>query len=184
MRNPSSFIAVDCATNNAGIAIMVDGKLKSHGKLFFEGDSRQEKAAIAAKVVRGFLKDHEVDAMVIESSYMGVNPVVAINLAMSQGAVIAAAALSGVKHVATVMPIHWQTAIGNPRLTREDKDAIVEVYPGKSASWYKAAGGKIRKARTMQIVNDRFGTDIDDNDVADAVGIAMYAYDNPERIEW
>jgi len=35
-----------------------------------------------------------------------------------------------------------------------------------------------RKQKTMDFFNTTFGTDIEDNDVGDACGIAYYAYKN------
>ncbi len=180
----SRFLALDCATTNTGFALFDSGRPVSHGKLFFEGKSEYDKAMCAAKEIYPLVKLWEVPVIVIESSFLGINPSVATNLAVSHGAVIGAAALAGVESVASVVPIQWQMGIGNPRLTQEDKHAIMKAYPGKSASWYKKAGAVARKERTIQIVNDNLGINTRDNDVADALGIGLFVTQHPEKVKW
>lgn len=178
------FLALDCATTNTGFALYHNGTPVKYGKLFFEGNTEHEKALTAGQVMYSFLKESPVSIIVMESSFLGINPAVATNLAMSHGAVIGAAALAGVTTVASVVPIQWQMGIGNPRLTQEDKRAIMREYPGKSAAWYKKAGTIARKERTIKIVKDRLGIDTRDNDVADALGIGLFVSENPERVRW
>jgi Holliday junction resolvasome RuvABC endonuclease subunit len=178
------FLALDCATTNSGFALFHDGKPINYGKFKFEGDSEHERAMTAAAVMYGYLKENPVPVIVIESSFFGVNPSIATNLAMSHGAVIGGAALAGVTSVASVVPIQWQTGIGNHRLTKDEKRAIMNEYPGKTASWYKKASNIIRKERTIKIVKDTYNIDVRDNDVADALGIGLFVSKNPEGVRW
>jgi hypothetical protein len=78
--------------------------------------------------------------------------------------------------VVTVAPVSWQSHIGNKNFTNAEKMQVQKDFPGKSASWYKNKIREIRKQRTMNFFNDKFGTSISDNDVGDATGIAYYAY--------
>jgi Holliday junction resolvasome RuvABC endonuclease subunit len=184
MNKPSNFMALDCATTNTGLAVFYDGELVDYGKLYFEGDTQHEKCASAAILIYGYLTDRKVDAIVIESSFVSFNPNVATNLAMSHGAVIGAAALTGVDAIGSVGPLQWQSGIGNPQLTPKEKSDIMATYQGKTTSWYKAQGRKVRKERTISIVNDYFGIDTRDNDVADAIGIGLYVLSHAEKVKW
>lgn len=184
MNELARFLALDCASTNTGFALFHDGTPVNYGKLFFEGDTEYEKAMYAAQIMFEFLHEWKVPTIVIESSYFGNNPKVATNLALSHGAVIGAAALAGVSQVASVVPIQWQMGIGNPRLTREEKDAIIDEYPGKSASWYKKAGQIARKEKTILIVKDSLGVDTRDYDVADALGIGLFVKSFPNKVKW
>ena len=178
------FLALDCATTNTGFAVYQNDTPVTYGKLFFDGDTEYEKAMSASRIMFAFLAEWKVPVIVMESSFLGINPSVATNLAISHGAVIGAAALQGVTAVATVVPIQWQMGIGNPRLTREEKRAIMNEYPAKSAAWYKKAGAIARKERTIKIVKDNLGIDTRDNDVADALGIGLFATRFPEKVRW
>lgn len=178
------FLALDCATTNTGFALFQGKALVNYGKLFFAGDAEHDKAMDAGRVIYSYLKENPVSVIVMESSFLGSNPKIAANLAMSHGAVIGAAALAGVVSVASVVPIQWQQGIGNPRLTADEKRAIVEEYPGKSKSWYTTASRMLRKERTISIVQDRLGVTTRDNDVADAIGIGLFVSENKDRVSW
>jgi hypothetical protein len=178
------FLALDCATTNTGFALFHKGALINYGKLYFEGSTEYEKALYAGAVMNAFLQEAPVSIIILESSYLGINPNVASNLAMSQGAVIGAAGLAGVSAVASVVPIQWQRGIGNPLLTKDEKRAIMEEYPGKSAAWYKTFGKKVRKLRTIEIVNDKFDINVRDNDVADAIGLGLFVSENEDKVKW
>lgn len=184
MNKIKRFLALDCATTNTGFALFDNNKLITFGKLYFDGDSEYQKALSAAQIMHAFLMEWKAPVLILESSFFGPNPNIATNLAVSHGAVIGAAALSGVTSIASVVPIQWQTGIGNPRLTREEKHAIITEYPGKSSSWYKKAGVVLRKERTIKIVKDSLDVDTRDNDVADAVGIGLFVTRFPEKVKW
>ena len=178
------FLALDCATTNTGFALFQGKQLVEYGKLFFEGNTEYEKAMDAARVVFSYLTQNPVGAIVLESSFLGTNPKIATNLAISHGAVLGGAALAGVTSVASVVPIQWQQGIGNPRLTKEEKNAILEEYPDRSASWHAKARRVVRKERTIAIVQNKFGITTRDNDVADAIGIGLFVSENKDRVSW
>jgi hypothetical protein len=81
-------------------------------------------------------------------------------------------------NVVTVTPVAWQSYLGNPNLKPAERAAIKKANPGKSESWYKSEGRRMRKQRTLDIVRARFGPDLihDNSDNAsDAIGVAWYA---------
>lgn len=178
------FLALDCATTNTGFALFQNGVPVNWGKLMFDGNTQYEKVISAADIMYSFLEMYPTSTIIIESSFFGSNPHVATNLAMSQGAALAGAALGGVTHIASVVPSQWQRGIGNGLLTRDEKSAIMKEYPGKSASWYKTRGRLLRKQRTVDIVNNRFNCDVRDYDVADAVGIGLFATEHQDKVTW
>jgi hypothetical protein len=98
-----------------------------------------------------------------------------LKIAMIVGAILSVILKPQTK-VVTVAPISWQSHIGNKNFTNAEKMQVQKDFPGKSASWYKNKIREIRKQRTMDFFNDKFGTSISDNDVGDATGIAYYAY--------
>jgi len=175
---PNNFCAIDASTQSLAFAHFVNQELKSYGKIIFSGNTIYEKLGDTAHKVSSFFNAYRVEVMLIEKTIFANSPQVAANLALSQGALIGAAKLGGVQRVYGVTPIAWQSFIGTRLLTSDEKSAIRKKNPGKSNSWYKNQEREKRKNKTIFTVNNEFDTNIDDNDIADACGIGMYALKN------
>jgi hypothetical protein len=175
---PNNFCAIDASTNSMAFALFVDHKLESYGKITFSGESIYEKLGDTAQKVKAFFSTYNTDIILIEKTIFANSPLVAANLALSQGSLIGASKLGGVQKIYGVTPIAWQSFIGTRLLTTDEKDAIRKKNPGKSNSWYKNQEREKRKNKTIATVNNEFGIDISDNDIADACGIGMYALKN------
>jgi Holliday junction resolvasome RuvABC endonuclease subunit len=175
---PNNFCAIDASTNSMAFALFVNHKLESYGKIVFSGETIYEKIGDTAQKVKGFFSIYQTQTILIEKTIFANSPLVAANLALSQGSLIGAAKLSGVENVYGVTPIAWQSFIGTRLLTQDEKNAIKKKNPEKSNSWYKTQEREKRKNKTIFTVNNEFNIDISDNDVADACGIGMYALKN------
>jgi hypothetical protein len=176
---PVSFCAIDASTNSLAFAIFKDGALDSVGKINFRGNSTYEKINDAARKTRAFFAAYgEVSVVVIEHTVFINSPKTAADLALVQGSLLGAMSMAGVKKIKSINPISWQTFIGNGRLTTPEKQVIRSDNPGKSDSWYKAQEREFRKQRTIKFANTYYDRKIEDNDVADAVGIGHYALNN------
>ena len=77
--------------------------------------------------------------------------------------------------VITISPTSWQAYIGNKNPTKMEKDKLRFENPGYADSWYKNKMRQIRKQRTVDYFNKKYGLSLDDFDVADAFGIAHYS---------
>jgi Holliday junction resolvasome RuvABC endonuclease subunit len=179
---PKSIFAIDASTNSMAFSVYVGGELKKYGKINFHGRHVYEKAGDACKKLIPFLKDFNVEAVVIESAIYTNSQKTAINLAIVQGAIIGSSQMTGNRTVVSCSPVAWQNWIGNKKLTKEEKEEIKEANPGHSFSWYKQKEREKRKQRTIRIINIEYGTDIDDDDVADAVAIGWYSVKNWNRL--
>ena len=175
---PRNFCAVDASTQSMAFAHFVNHELSSYGKIVFSGNTIYEKIGDTAHKVSSFFDAYPVEVMLIEKTIFANSPQVAANLALSQGALIGAAKLGGVQKIYGVTPIAWQSFIGTRLLTTDEKSAIRKKTPGKSNSWYKTQEREKRKQKTIFTVNNEFDINIDDNDIADACGIGMYALKN------
>lgn len=175
---PNNFCCIDASTNSMAFALFNNHKLKSYGKIVFSGETIYEKIGDTAQKVRGFFLAYPTETILIEKTIFANSPLVAANLALSQGSLIGAAKLGGVERVYGVTPIAWQSFIGTRLLTQDEKSVIRKKHPGKSNSWYKNQEREKRKNKTIFTVNNEFNIDISDNDVADACGIGMYALKN------
>jgi Holliday junction resolvasome RuvABC endonuclease subunit len=168
---PKNICSIDASTNSLAFAIFSDSKLIAMGKINFKGVTIFDKVRDAARKTGELLKNFDIDAIVIEHTVFLNSPKTMNDLAMVQGALLGS---SGVRLVKTINPIAWQTYIGNGKIGKEEKLKIRKEHPGKSESWYKSYERDLRKSRTINFVNINYDKAIDDNDIADAVGIGHY----------
>lgn len=179
---PRRIVSVDASTNNIAYAIFDGNDLVKSGKVEFSGTSIYKKISSAVEIVYEVVKQMNVDALVIERAVFINSPKTMSELSMVQGAILAGASLAGVKIFKGTNPVAWQSFIGNKVLTKMEKLDIVSKYPGKSKSYYKAAERDIRKKRTINFVNINYDLSIEDNDIADAIGIGHYSLRNWEKL--
>jgi len=174
---PSSIIAIDASTNSLAFSYFVNGKLIKYGKIRFSGTEVFYKAGDACKKCIPFFKELRADAVVIESAIYSNSPKTAMQLSLVQGAIISAAYVAGIRTIKTITPMQWQNYIGTRLLTKSEKHDLQRKFPGKSKSWYKGKERESRKQKTIDSVYEQFKVKIDDDDVADAIGVGWYISD-------
>jgi Holliday junction resolvasome RuvABC endonuclease subunit len=175
---PKTICSIDASTNSLAFAIFSDNDLVSFGKIKFDGVNTYAKTKDAARKTLAFFKNFEIDAIVIEHTVFINSPKTAADLALVQGALLGAAGIAGIRVAGAVNPISWQTFIGNGKATKDAKILIRKDNPGKSESWYKNFERESRKQKTISFVNVNYDINVDDNDVADAIGIGHWAIHN------
>ena len=175
------FVAIDSSTTSLAFAHFKDYHLIQWGILKFSGNGIYGKLPDIAAKTGILFESLNTRSVVIESTFFSVNPKVTTDLALAQGAILGA---SGADLIAGCPPIVWQKYISNGPLTRKEKQVILDENPGKSKSWYKAQPRKIRKQRTIAIINKAYGLDVTDDNIADAIGLGMYANDNWSKLKW
>lgn len=179
---PRSFCAVDASTNSLAFAYFVNEKLEKYGKIKFIGSNIYSKLGDTVHKTMGLFSVIDTDHMIIEKTIFANSPQVAANLALSQGALIGGAQMGGVRNVYGVAPMSWQSYVGTRLLTTDEKQNIRQKNPDRSNSWYKSQEREQRKQKTIATVNSKFGINLDDNDIADACGIGMFALDNWHKV--
>jgi Holliday junction resolvasome RuvABC endonuclease subunit len=178
IEKPKNICAIDASTNSLAFAYFSDGNLEKWGKIRFSGNTTYEKVADAARKTQAFFEQYPVDAIIIEQTIYANSPKTAANLALSQGAMLGAASVAGIKLIGSTSPMVWQNYIGNKRLTNEEKMNIANAHPDRSKSWLKQQERNLRKSRTIKFVNINFDIKIDDDDIADAIAIGYWANHN------
>lgn len=163
-------MGIDCSTNSVAFSLFHNKKLVRYGEVEFEGQNVFERLAHGQRVVRALKKELQADRVIIESAVYVQNKRTVILLSYAYGAIIAALIDSGAA-VDEISPLVWQRAIGNPPLTKGEKAAIVEENPGRSKAWYSNANREFRKARTMELINEKYGTGVTSDNVSDAIAI-------------
>jgi Holliday junction resolvasome RuvABC endonuclease subunit len=180
---PKTLCSIDASTNNLAFAFFNEDDLESVGKINFNGTTTYNKVGDAAAKTKAFFDYYGVpEAIVIEHTVFINSPKTAADLALVQGAMLGAMSMSGVKIIKSINPIAWQTFIGNGRLTNAEKANLRVSSPERSESWYKAREREFRKQRTIKFVNTIYDRKIEDNDVADAIGIGHYAVNNWNKL--
>ena len=169
-------MGIDSSTTGLAFAIIKDGKLVKWGKVNFDGDGVFDRLINGQNYVRSISDEFDIDVLYFESAVFVQNKRTVVLLAMALGALIPAIIKPGVK-VYDIAPIVWNNAIGNGSVTKAEKQAIREEFPGKSDSWYQSKQRAIRKDRTRQWVKNKFGVDIEIDDVTDAIAIGYVGWE-------
>lgn len=173
-------MGIDCSTKSLAFTIFDGEDFLKCGEVFFNGSTVFERAYDAHVKTLALFKEFDPDFVAIEAAIMVRSTSVAIKMAYVFGAVIVALLKKGAK-VIEVPPISWQSFIGNKNLTKAEKDAIKKEFPGKSASWYQNKGRLMRKQRTLDFAKEKFGVELDSDNVGDSLGIAWWAVQNKTR---
>jgi len=176
---PKTIMAIDASTNSLAFSIFVDGELDRFGKINFVGATPYDKVVDAANKIRGFSSLFKLDAVVIEHTVFMNSPKTAADLALVQGSLLGAL---GVPLIRSVAPITWQNFIGNKKPSKEEIAKFKTDNPGRSDSWIKTQMRELRKKKTIHFIDVQYDKTVNDNDVADAIGIGHYAVNNWERL--
>lgn len=180
---PGRICSIDASTNSLAYAIFDNKNLERYGKITFSGKTIYEKISeINALIVAEFELDW-INIAIMERAVFMNSPKTMSELSMVQGAIMAGLSSAKIERCLGVPPITWQNEIGNKALTKAEKLEIRKEYPDKSASWYKAHERELRKQRTIRFININYDLSIEDNDIADAIGIGHYAINNWERLK-
>lgn len=173
-------IGLDCSTNSFAFAIIEDGTLLHWGEIGYGKGSIMHRARNANRVATEMTNEEyfaDIDKVAYEDVVYINNRQTVIRLAMLLSSAVSPFAKSGVE-TQPVTPLAWQSYIGNKTLTKAEKDKIKEKHPNQSKTWYSNKGREFRKQRTIDWVKDKFGVEIDSDNVSDAIGVAYYAYYN------
>jgi len=167
-------LGIDASTNSIAFCLMEDDVPLKWGKINLVGEDIYEKIHDAKNKMAMMLDELKSDYIVVEGAILVRSPDAVIKLSYVYGVVIAELMSTGAK-VITISPSAWQAYIGNKNPTKDEKSAIRLANPGYAESWYKNQLRNMRKQRTADYFNKKYGLQIVDFDVADSFGIAHYS---------
>jgi Holliday junction resolvasome RuvABC endonuclease subunit len=167
-------LGIDASTNSVAFCLMENNKPLKWGKIDFVGSDIFEKIHDAKNKMHVMLDELKSDYIVVEGAILVRSPDAVIKLSYVYGVVIAELMSTGAK-VITISPSAWQAYIGNKNPTKDEKAGIRAKNPGYADSWYKTQLRNMRKQRTVDYFNNKYGLSLTDFDVADAFGIAHYS---------
>ena len=166
-------LGLDLSTNSIAYSFFVKGELAEYGEIKMKGTTAQRnyQANQHGRILRQRLRP---DFIMYESAvYMNSRKTV-IALAEAYGSVVSS--IAGPQTVVdSVVPVSWQSFIGNKALNKVEKTKIRMETPDKSASWYKEKERQFRKLRTIEWVYKTYGVSLNSDNVADAIGVGHYA---------
>lgn len=166
-------LGIDASTNSIAFCLMENDVPLKWGKIELAGMDIYDKIHDAKIKMHAMLDELKSDYIVVEGAILVRSPDAVIKLSYVYGVVIAELMSTGAK-VITISPTSWQAYIGNKNPTKEEKAAIRLKHPGYADSWYKNQIRNMRKQRTVDYFNSKYGLSLDDFDVADSFGIAHY----------
>lgn len=172
----NSVLGIDASTNSVAYCLNTPDGIKTFGEITFSGATVFERLADAQRQIPPLLGHLDYDMILFESAVYIQNKRTVILLAYAFGAVLGALVKPGVA-VKDISPLVWQPAIGNPALTKEEKQAIKDATPGKSKSWYDNENRKFRKERTKQWVTNEYGLQVPTDNQSDAIAISHVGVD-------
>jgi Holliday junction resolvasome RuvABC endonuclease subunit len=167
-------LGIDASTNSIAFCLMENNKPLKWGKIDLKGNDIFEKIHDAKIKTHVMLEELKSDYIVVEGAVLVRSPDAVIKLSYVYGVVIAELMSTGAK-VITISPTAWQAYIGNKNPTKDEKSSIRLLNPGYADSWYKNQLRNMRKQRTADYFNSKYGISLTDYDVADSFGIAHYA---------
>lgn len=170
----SRVLGIDASTNSVAFCLMENNKPLKWGKIELSGSDIYHKIHDAKVKMHVMLDELKSDYIAVEGAVLVRSPDAVIKLSYVYGVVIAELMSTGAE-VITISPTAWQAHIGNKNPTKSEKEAIRVKHPGYADSWYKNQIRNMRKQRTVDYFNERYGLSLDDFDVADSFGIAHYA---------
>jgi len=167
-------LGIDASTTSIAFCLMENDNPIKWGKINLVGNDIYEKIHDAKNKMHTMLGELKSDYIAVEGAILVRSPDAVIKLSYVYGVVIAELMSTGAS-VITISPSSWQAYIGNKNPTKEEKAAIRLKSPGYADSWYKNQLRNMRKQRTADYFNKKYGLDVVDFDVADSFGIAHYA---------
>lgn len=174
MINKFPTMGLDCSTNSLAFSFVHNGKLLKYGEIYFSGSDVYHRASDARKKIEAIKHEFQISTVAIEKTIFAKSIDTAIKMAFVAGTVISCLIDDHVR-VLEVAPISWQSGIGNPNLTPSEKLKIQKDFPGKSKNWYMAKNRDVRKNRTRLWVKEKFGVEIQSDNITDAIGLGYYA---------
>lgn len=170
-------IAIDPASHSLAWCVIDKNKnVIATGKIHLEKEKDiSQKLAKIAKELTLVIKEHKPDHAAIEQSVYIQNfqssRIISYIIGFTWGLLFQA----GIK-TQDINPLIWKPAIGYKNINKQDKDTL-EKNGIKGSMQVKLKNE--RKKRVREIVSIAFGSDtpgLDDDDIIDALGIALWFY--------
>jgi len=139
-------------------------------------EEMKDKIATMNVAIPNLLKNYDIQHVVIEQSIYIQNPKTSRLLSYIIGALYSICLRENLE-VSDCMPMQWKNFIGYQRIMKQEKEEYIAKMGKTEATKFM---NKERKERTKRILEKRIDAvaNIDDNDIVDSIGIAMWGLQN------
>ena len=168
----SKVLGIDASTNSIAFCLMHNMYPIKWGEIKFHGSNVYERILDAKHKVKSLREKLDYDTICIEAAVSVKSVATGLKMAYMFGTIMGELMYDDTK-IVEVHPLKWQGFINNPNFTKFEKEEVKKQFPGKSDSWYKNKIRELRKQKTI-IFATTLGIDTDNDNVADAVGIAWW----------
>ena len=165
-------LGIDASTNSIAFCLMHDMYPIKWGEVKFHGSNVYERILDAKHKVKSLREKLDYDTICIEAAVSVKSVATGLKMAYMFGTIMGELMYDDTT-IVEVHPLKWQGFINNPNFTKSEKETVKKDFPGKTDSWYKNKIRELRKQKTI-VFATTLGIDTDNDNVADAVGIAWW----------
>ena len=174
----SKILGVDSSTGSIAWATWYNRRPGKFGELILEGDLDKRLGQVRKKFDR-LLVTHKPDFVAIEKAVFVNSNDTFSKLSKIVGVLQSCCAIRNIP-CAEITPPTWQYALGNNSWTRLER-AQLKRETGKSTAWVNAEIRRRRKQYTIDYMNQHYGLKVKSDNIADALGVGLYTYNNLTR---
>lgn len=167
-------IGIDSSTQGIAIAVVDGGRLTEVMYLPLPKADIFARLQKARKWISGILRGWNPDFVMIEAPIYIQNPNTTKNLSYVVGIIVGECLVQNIE-VSDVPPSVWKSWIGYKRITKvQQADIMSRLGPTEGRKEIQ----RLRKSQIQDIMRCRFPrTKWDNDNIADATAIALFAYD-------
>lgn len=169
-------IGVDASTKTIAMAMVEDGHPVRMFLIPLPNGDIMTRLRSVRKRFRTVISNYRPDFCLIEAPIMVQNPQTTKHIAYVVGVIMAQCLEEGID-VSDVPPMTWKSFIGYRPIDKHTKE---EMEASLGAAEAKKEISRLRKRRVQDILQCRYpglARELENNDIADALGIALYAWD-------
>jgi Holliday junction resolvasome RuvABC endonuclease subunit len=184
-KNPEPAIVMGVDASSTVIAFAIFDQRKNETelvetfKITLSNFPMNTKLNIISSVMPKILEKHNIDYIFVEQPIYIQNPATSRVLSQVSGHLLGEC-LKGCSNVSEITIANWKSFIGYKNVSKAEKEAWTREFGEKES---KKIAAKERKERTIRIVHQKIsGIDhVNDNDICDAIGIALYGLDKVNK---
>ena len=182
---PAKVMGVDASSTVIAFAIFDQRKdeteLLETFKITLSNFPMNTKLNIISSTIPKILEKHNLDYIFVEQPIYIQNPATSRILSQVSGHLLGEC-LKGCNNVSEVTIANWKSYIGYKNVSKAEKESWTKQFGEKES---KKIAARERKERTIRIVHQKIsGIDhVNDNDICDAIGIALYGLDKVNKGE-
>ena len=168
-------LGIDSSTFSIANTLVVDGEIKATTKIDLGKGELPTRLYKARRNFPGVLRGFAPDLVAVEQSIYVQSADAVRKLSYIIGIIMAETLVRDIE-IVDVPPMQWKSFIGVKALTASRKNEIIKELGEKEGRKHITS---LKKTMVQDVLRTKFpawGNVLDDNDIADATAIALFAY--------